>query len=148
MQAPLLIRRKRTRSVTTVETTRERWANLEAHIEFPILRPKANDAPHELVAEEPQTEGILHENGLLKEEVQTLQRELEKLKEACRKQVERKLHTLVEAVDRLKGSPPSEDGEEEERMAYLVCGEIFNQSRYKVIVHSFVTQQPVSSIGN
>ena len=98
------------------------------------MRPKENDAPQEPVAEEPQIEGLLHENGLLKEEVQTLRRELEKWKEACRKQVERKLHTLVEAADQLEGSPPAEDGEEEERVVYPVCGEIFNHSRCKVIV--------------
>ena len=27
-------------------------------------------------------------------------------------------------------------------MVCLVCGEIFNESGYKVIVHAFVTQQP------
>ena len=85
----------------------------------------------------------MYENGLLKEEVQSLRKELENWKEACRKQVERKLHTLVEAAYRFEGSPLSEDGEEEERVVCLVCGEIFNQSGYKVIVHTFVTQQPV-----
>ena len=84
----------------------------------------------------------MHENGLLKEEVQTLRKELEKWKEACRKQVERKLHTLVEAADRLEGSPPAKDGEEEERVFCSTCGEIFNQLGYKVIVCAFVTQQP------
>ena len=49
-----------------------KWANIEANIEFPILRPKANAAPQEPVAEEPQIEGLLFENGLLKEEVQVL----------------------------------------------------------------------------
>ena len=39
------IRRKRTKSVTVAETTRKRWETLEAQIEFPILRPKENDAP-------------------------------------------------------------------------------------------------------
>ena len=82
-------------------------------------------------------------NGLLKEEVQTLRRELENLKEACRKQVERNFHTLVEAADQLEGSPPAEDGEDEERVVCPVCGEIFNQSGYKFIVHAFVTQQLV-----
>ena len=54
-----------------------------------------------------------------------------------------KLHTLVEEADQLEGSTPAEDGEEEERVVFLVCGEIFNQSGYKVIVHAFVTQQPI-----
>ena len=45
LQAPLLIRRKRTRSVTVAEAARERWETLEAQIEFPILRTKGNDAP-------------------------------------------------------------------------------------------------------
>ena len=31
-------------------------------------------------------------------------------------------------------------------MVYLVCGEIFNQSGYKVIVFSFVTQQTVPAV--
>ena len=39
------IRRKRTRSVAAVETARERWATLEAQIEFPILKPRPIDAP-------------------------------------------------------------------------------------------------------
>ena len=68
----------------------------------------------------------MYENGLLKEEVQILWKELENWKEACRKQVERKMHTLVEATDQLEGSPPAEDGEEEERVVFPVCGEIFN----------------------
>ena len=28
-------------------------------------------------------------------------------------------------------------------MVYPMCGEIFNQSGYKFIVHAFVTQQPL-----
>ena len=39
------IRRKRTRLVTVAETAQGIWATLEAQIEFPILRPKENDAP-------------------------------------------------------------------------------------------------------
>ena len=74
-------------------------ADIEANIEFPILRPRTNNAPPELVEEEPQLEGILHENGLLKEEVQFLWKELENWKVVCKKQVERRLHTLVEATD-------------------------------------------------
>ena len=85
----------------------------------------------------------MYENGLLKEEVQSLHKELENWKEACRKQVERKLHTLVEAADLLEGSPPTEDGEEEERVVCPMCGEIFYQTGYKVIVCAFVTQQPI-----
>ena len=84
----------------------------------------------------------MYENGLLKEEVQSLQKELENWKEACRKQGERKLHTLVEAADQLEGSTPTEVSDEEERVVCPVCGEIFNQSCYKVIVRAFVTQQP------
>ena len=68
----------------------------------------------------------MHENGLLKEELQTLRRELENWKEACRKQVERKLHTLVEVAYQLEGSLPTEDGEEVEKVVCPVCGEIFN----------------------
>ena len=51
-----------------------------------------------------------------------------------------------EAVDRLEGSPPAKDGEEEERVVYPMCGEIFNQLGYKVIVCAFVTQQPVPAV--
>ena len=112
------IRRKRTKSVTTVEATREIWATLEAQIEFPILKPRPIDAPQGLVEEEPQIEGILFENRLLKEEFQALRKELKNWKEACRKQGERKLHTLVEAADQLEGSNPTKAGNEEER---VVC---------------------------
>ena len=70
------IRRKITRSVTIAEAAHARWETLEAQIEFPILRPKENDAPQELAAEEPQIEGLLYKNGLLKEEVHSLRKEL------------------------------------------------------------------------
>ena len=135
------IRRKRTRSVAATEAARERWATLEAQIEFPILKPKLIDAPQGLVEEEPQIEGLLFENWLLKEEVQALRKELENWKEACRKQGERKLHTLVEVADQLEGSNPTEAGNEEERVVYPTCGEIFNESGYKVIICAFTTQQ-------
>ena len=45
IQASPPIRRKRTRSVTAAEAARERWETIEAQIKFPILRPKANNAP-------------------------------------------------------------------------------------------------------
>ena len=96
-----------------------------------------------MVTEEPQIEGLLFENELLKEEVQSLQKEIENWKEACKKQSEKKLHTLVEAADQLEGSTPAEVGDEEERVVCPMCGEIFNQSGYKVIVCAFVTQQPI-----
>ena len=50
---------------------------------------------------------------------------------------------MVEATDKLEGSTPTEAGDEEERVVCPVCGEIFNQSGYKLIVHAFVTQQPI-----
>ena len=50
---------------------------------------------------------------------------------------------MVEVADQLEGSTPTEVGDEEERVVCLVCGEIFNQSGYKVIVHAFVTKNPV-----
>ena len=53
--------------------------------------------------------------------------------------METKLHRLVEAANQLKGSTLAEDGEEEERVVFPMCGEIFNQSGYKVIVRAFVT---------
>ena len=43
--------RKRTGLVTIGEATWERWRTLEAQIEFPIMRPKENDAPQEPAAE-------------------------------------------------------------------------------------------------
>ena len=48
------------------------------------------------------------------------------------------MHTLVEAAE--KGSAPDEASDEEKRVVCPVCGEIFNQSGYKVIVCAFVTQ--------
>ena len=39
------VRWKRTRSVAVAEAAREKWATLEAQIEFPILRPKTIDTP-------------------------------------------------------------------------------------------------------
>ena len=68
-------------------------------MEFPILAPRPMDAPQRPVEEEPSIEGLLEENTLLKEEVQVLRRELETWKETCRKQGERKMYTLVEAVE-------------------------------------------------
>ena len=66
------MKRRRTRSVTAAEASRARWANIESNIESPILRPRTNATPQEPVIEEPQIEGLLYENGLLKEEVQAL----------------------------------------------------------------------------
>ena len=54
------MRRRRTRSVTAAEAAWEKWANIEANIEFAILRPRTNNAPQEPVAEEPQIEGIFY----------------------------------------------------------------------------------------
>ena len=48
---------------------------------------------------------------------------------------------MVEAADQLEGSNPVEAGDEEERLVCPACGEIFNESGYKVIVHAFATQQ-------
>ena len=79
------IRRKRTRSVAPAEAARKIWATLEAQIEFLTLEPRPIDAPQGPVEEEPQIEGLLFENTLLKEEVQILRRELETWKETYRK---------------------------------------------------------------
>ena len=70
VQASRPVRTRRTRSVVATEAMREKWANIEANIELPILRPKENVSPQELVAEEPQIGVLLFENGMLKEEVQ------------------------------------------------------------------------------
>ena len=104
------------------------------------MRPRTNNDPQEFVAEEPQIEGILYENGLLKEEVQFIWKELENCKEVCKKQVERRLYTLIEAEDQLEGSSPAKEDEEVEKVVCPACGEIFNQSGYKVIVHEFGTK--------
>ena len=130
------------RSVTAAEATREKWADIEANIEFPILRSRTDNAPQEPVEEEPQLERILYENGLLKEEVQFLWKELENWKEVCKKQVERRLHTLVEAANQLEGSSPAQEDEEVEKVVCPTCGEIFSQSGYTVIVHAFETHKP------
>ena len=57
-----------------------KMGNIEANSEFPILTPRSNTTPQEPVAEEPQINGLLYENGPLKEEVQMLRRELENWK--------------------------------------------------------------------
>ena len=83
----------------------------------------------------------MFENRILKEEVQTLRRELENWKEACRKQGERKLHTLVKAADQLEGLIPTEPGNEEERVVYPTCREIFKEAGHNIVIHAFTTQQ-------
>ena len=57
----------RTRSAAAIEAVQEKWENIKENIEFPILIPKENVSPQEPVAEEPQIEGLLFENGMLKE---------------------------------------------------------------------------------
>ena len=47
----------------------------------------------------------------------------------------------------MEGSPPTEEGEELEKVVFPECGEIFNQSGYKVIVHAFVAQKPTWVVG-
>ena len=106
------------------------------------MRPRTNNAPQEHVEEEPQLEGILYENGLLKEEVQFIWKKLENWKEVCKKQVERRLHTLVEAGDQFKGSSLAKEDKELEKVVYPTCGEIFSKLGYTVIVRAFETQNP------
>ena len=76
----------------------------------------------------------MYENVLLKEEVQFLRKELENWKEVCKKQVERILHTLVEAADQLEGSSPTKEDEEVEKVVCPACGDIFSQPGYTFIV--------------
>ena len=120
------MKRRRTRFVTAIEAARAKQENIEANIEFPILTPRSIDAPQEPTVEEPQIESLLSENDLLKEKVEMLRIELEKWKEKCRKQVEKRLHTLVEVADHLEGSPPVLGGEGQEEVVCPECGEIFN----------------------
>ena len=56
------------------------------------------------------------------------------------------MHTLVEDVDQLEGSPPNDEGDELDKVVYPKCGEFFYQSGYKVIVHAFVAQKPAQAI--
>ena len=135
------IRRKRTKSAAVAEAARKRWETLEAQIEFPILQPRPIDAPQGIVEEEPQIERLLFKNTLLKEEVQTLRRELETWKETCRKQGERKMHTLVEATDQLEGSNSTEPGKEEERVVCPTYGEIFKEVCHNIVIHTCTMQQ-------
>ena len=82
----------------------------------------------------------MFKNMLLKEEFRILKRELEHWKEACRKQGERKMHTLVEAVDQLEGPDSTEPGKEEERVVYPTCREIFKEEGHKIVIFAFTTQ--------
>ena len=74
--------------------------------------------------------------------MQFLQKELENWKEVCKKQVERRLHTLVEVVDQLEGSSLAKEDEEVEKVVFPASGEMFSQSGYTVIVRAFETQNP------
>ena len=112
-----------------------------AEVSREIRATRPIDAPQGLVEEEPQIKGILFKNRLLKEEVQTLRKELENWKEACRKQGERKLHTLVEAMDQLEEPNSIEPGNEEERVVCPTYGEIFKEVGHKIVIHAFITQQ-------
>ena len=57
------------------------------------------------------------------------------------------MHTLVEVTDQLEGSPPTEEGEEVEKVVCHECREIFNQSRYKFTVRAFMAQKPAQEVG-
>ena len=56
------------------------------------------------------------------------------------------MHTLVEATDQVEVSLLAEEGEELEKVVFPMCGEIFNQSGYKVIVRAFVAQKPAQVV--
>ena len=47
----------------------------------------------------------------------------------------------------IEGSLSAEEGEELEKVVFPACGEIFNQSRYKVTVCAFVAQKPTQEVG-
>ena len=84
----------------------------------------------------------MYEKRLLKEEVQFLRKELENWKDVCKNQVERRLHTLVEAVDQLEGSSPAKEDEEVEKVACPTCVKFFSQLSYIVKVQAFETHKP------
>ena len=102
------------------------WETKVATIEIPILRPRlptktketeSNRAMESTDTQEPaegqpQLENLLYENELLKEDVQELREELQRWKEANKKQVTWGLETLVEVVDHL-GNPHSISENEE-----------------------------------
>ena len=67
---------------------------------------------------------------------------MENWKEVCKKQIDRRFHTLIEAVDQLEGSSPAKEDEEVEKVIFPACGEIYSQSGYTVKVHSFETHKP------
>ena len=71
---------------------------------------------------------------------------MEDSKEACKKQVERRLHTLVEVANQLEGSSPTKEDEEVEKVVCPACEEMFNQSGYIVILRAFGTQNPTPAI--
>ena len=104
------------------------------------------DAPQRPVEEEPRFEEILAENTLLKEDIQVLRRGLETWKETCRKQGERKMYRLVEAVDQLEGLNSIEPGEEDERVICPTCGEIFKEAGHKIIIRTCTAQQSTPTI--
>ena len=53
---------------------------------------------------------------------------------------------MVEATDQLEGSPLVEEGDELDKVVCSKCGEIFDQSGYKVIVWAFRAQDPTQAI--
>ena len=61
--------------------------------------------------------------------------------------MERRLHTLVEAIDLLERSPYAEQGEEVEKVVFPKWGGIFNQSGYKFTVRAFVAQKLTKEVG-
>ena len=88
----------------------------------------------------------MYENGLLKEEVQFLRKELDNWKEVCKKHVYRRLHTLVEVVDQLQGSSLAKEDEEVEKVVFPTCEDIFSQLGYTVIVCAFETHKPAPAV--
>ena len=48
---------------------------------------------------------------------------------------------MVEVGDKLEGPNPTERGNEEERVVYPTCGEIFKEAGHKIVIRAFTTQQ-------
>ena len=82
-QTSILAKRRRTRNSTTVEVVHVIGEN----VEITILKLRASTVTEEPTASEPQIENLIFESELSKEELRTIQDEVQRLKEASKKQM-------------------------------------------------------------